>query len=138
MDHFGISLYGQREIAYVQDDKAKMKKIFVELVTFRFITIAIASIIYYFTFARQGEYAEYYRILLFELIAGAFDISFFFQGIEDFKKTVLRNVAVRLISVSLIFILVKEQSDLGKYLTIYALADLLRKYFIMVLFTKIF
>lgn len=122
----GISLYGQREIAYVQNDKHKMKKVFIELVLFRFITITIAGIIYYFTFVRHGEYAEYYRILLFELIAGAFDISFFFQGMEDFKKTVIRNVAVRLISVSLIFILVKEQSDLGKYLTIYALADLIR------------
>ena len=138
MDHFGISLYGQREIAYVQNDKTKMKKIFIELVSFRFITIAIASIIYYFTFARQGEYAQYYRILFFELIAGAFDISFFFQGIEDFKKTVIRNVAVRLISVSLIFLLVKEQSDLWKYLMIYALADFIRKCIIMVLFAKIF
>ncbi len=121
----GISLYGQREIAYVQDDKTKMKKIFIELVTFRFITIFIASIIYYFSFMRTGDYCVYYRILFFYLIAAAFDISWFFQGIEDFKKTVTRNVVVRLTSVSLIFILVKQESDLNKYLTIYAFADLI-------------
>ncbi len=119
----GISMYGQREIAYAQDDKSKMKKTFVELVLFRFITIAIATVVYYFAFMRQGEYSVYYRILLFELIAAAFDISWFFQGMEDFKKTVLRNIAVRLISVALIFLLVKEESDLSKYLAIYALAD---------------
>ena len=121
----GISMYGQREIAYVQNDKSKMKKVFIELISFRFITIAIASIIYYFAFMRQGEYSSYYRILLFELIAAAFDISWFFQGLEDFKKTVLRNIAVRLVSVTLIFILVKQESDLNKYLAIYAFADLI-------------
>lgn len=121
----GISMYGQREIAYAQDDKSKMKKTFVELVLFRFITIGIATIVYYFAFMRQGEYSIYYRILLFELIAAAFDISWFFQGMEDFKKTVLRNITVRLVSVALIFLLVKEESDLNKYLAIYALADFL-------------
>lgn len=121
----GISMYGQREIAYVQDDKQKMKKTFIELVLFRFITIAIASIIYYFIFIKQGEYSTYYKILLFELIAAAFDISWFFQGMEDFKKTVIRNIIVRLASVGLIFLVVKQESDLGKYLAIYAFADLI-------------
>lgn len=81
-----MSLYGQREIAYAQDNKEKRKKIFLELIIFRFITIGIATVIYYFAFMRAGEYSVYYRILLFELIAGAFDISWFFQGLEEFKK----------------------------------------------------
>lgn len=134
----GISMYGQREIAYYQNDKEKRKKIFIELVSFRFIAITIASVIYWFFFMRKGEYAEYYRILFFELIAAAFDISWFFQGLEDFKKTVIRNIIVRLASVALIFILVKEQTDLNKYLAIYAFADLIRKPFFMEIPTKIF
>lgn len=121
----GISMYGQREIAYVQSDKAKMKKIFIELTSFRFITILVASVIYYFSFMKQGVYSTYYKILFFELIAALFDISWFFQGLEDFKKTVIRNIVVRLASVSMIFIFVKEQSDLSKYLAIYAFADLI-------------
>lgn len=121
----GISMYGQREIAYLQNDKIKRKKTFIELVIFRFIAIAIAAIIYYFYFMRKGEYVVYYRILFFELFAAGFDISWFFQGMEDFKKTVIRNITVRLTSVALIFILVKQQSDLNKYLAIYAFADLL-------------
>ena len=44
----------------------------------------------------------------------------------SFKKiAIIRNIIVRLVSVSLIFILVKEQSDLNKYLSIYAFADLI-------------
>ena len=119
----GVALYGQREIAYAQQKKHKRKKIFIELVTFRFITIAIATIVYYMLFMRTGEYSQYYRILLFEILAGAFDISWFFQGLEEFKKTVTRNILVRTISVALIFIFVKKEEDLITYMYIYSLAD---------------
>ena len=119
----GISLYGQREIAYVQNQKEKRKQVFIELVLFRFVTLFISTVVYYFAFMRNGEYSKYYRILIFELLAAMFDISWFFQGMEEFKKTVTRNIIVRLTSVCLIFIFVKQPSDLNKYLTIYALAD---------------
>lgn len=121
----GVALYGQREIAYAQDNKEQRKKVFIELVIFRTITMAIAIFIYFMFFLRTGEYAVYYRILLFELIAGAFDISWFFQGIEEFKKTVTRNILVRVISVALIFVFVKTRADLIKYMYIYSIADLL-------------
>ena len=121
----GVSLYGQREIAYAQDNKEKRKKVFIELITFRFITIAIATVVYYVFFIKTGVYSVYYKILLFELLAGAFDISWFFQGLEEFKKTVTRNIVVRLISVALIFIMVKTKQDLITYMYIYSLADFL-------------
>lgn len=41
-----------------------------------------------------------------------------------FQKTVTRNIIVRLVSVTLIFVLVKNPDDLKKYLLIYAIADL--------------
>lgn len=121
----GVSLYGQREIAYVRENANKRKKTFIEIVLFRFITLAISMIIFYFSFARSNEYQVYYRILLLYLLAASFDISWFFQGLEDFKKTVTRNVIVRLLSVACIFLFVKKTEDLSKYLLIYSLADLL-------------
>lgn len=121
----GIALYGQREIAYVQDNPRKRKKVFFELIIFRFVTLSIAILVYCLIFLRDGAYRQYYLILLIELIAAGFDISWFFQGIEEFKKTVLRNVLVRLASVSLVFVIVKTQDDLWKFVLIYSLADLL-------------
>lgn len=121
----GVSLYGQREIAYVRDNINKRKKTFFEIVLFRFITLTTSMSVFFFTFAQNNEYQLYYRILLLYLLAAAFDISWFFQGLEDFKKTVTRNVIVRLLSVACIFIFVKKPEDLSKYLLIYSLADLL-------------
>lgn len=119
----GVALYGQREIAYVGEDKEKRNKIFIEVNIFRFITITIATIIYYFMFMKNNDFSIYYRILLFELWATAFDISWFFQGMEEFKKTVIRNVLVRICSVALVFLFVKTREDLAKFVLIYSLSD---------------
>ena len=121
----GVALYGQREIAYAGDDKVKRKKSFWEIQICRFFATFIASVIYFIFFMRAGEYSIYYRIWFLELVAIGIDISWFFQGIEEFKKTVTRNTVVRIISVILIFVLVKTPEDLIKYITIYAVADLI-------------
>ena len=120
----GMSLYASREIAYVRDDKKKRNKLFWELAIFNFITISIASVIYYFAFATKGEYSLYYKLWMLELAASAINISWFFMGFEEFKKTVTRNVLVRIISVMLIFVFVKKPSDLALYILIYGIADL--------------
>ena len=121
----GVALYGQREIAYAQENQEKRKKVFIEIVAFRFITILISTVVYYFIFVNGKEYKLYYTILILELIAAAFDISWFFQGLEEFKKTVTRNVLVRICSVTLVFLLVKTKEDLAKFTLIYSLADLI-------------
>ncbi|MBR6033259.1 MAG: flippase [Clostridia bacterium] len=121
----GVSLYGQREIAYARENVGKRKKVFIEIIFFRFITMAIAMAVFILTYATHDQYKGYYQILILYLLAFAFDISWFFQGMEEFKKTVLRNVIVRVASVACIFIFVKNQEDLEKYLLIYSLADLI-------------
>ena len=120
----GVAMYGQREIAYAQENVEQRKKVFLEIIIFRFITIALATVAYFLLFINGAQYQVYYRILLIELIAAAFDISWFFQGMEEFKRTVARNVLVRICSVSLVFILVKTKEDLAKFTLIYSLADL--------------
>lgn len=121
----GVSSYGQREIAYVRDDVIKRSKTFCEILIMKTCTLAISMIIFYFTFASYGEYSVYYKILLLEILGNIFDISWFFQGQEEFKKTVMRNTIVKLISVVCIFLFVKTQDDLYKYFFIYVLSTLL-------------
>ena len=115
----GIAIYGQREIAYLQGKPGEYSKTFWEIVILRFITISISMIIFYFTFVQNGQYAVYYRILLLELFATCLDISWFFQGLEEFKKTVVRNTIVKIISIVCIFTFVKTSNDLFKYFIIY-------------------
>jgi len=121
----GISMYGQREIAYLQNDKVKKTKTFWEIIIIRTITLGISIFLFYFLFGRSGEYSFYYRILIVQLIANLFDISWFFQGIEEFDKTVIRNLIVKALGLILIFTVIKTQDDLWKYFAILVASELI-------------
>lgn len=117
----GIALYGQREIAYNQGDRKAYSKTFWEIASLRTITIIISLILFYFIFAKPGnnDYTVFYQILLIEIAGTCIDISWLFQGLEEFKKTVLRNTLVKIISIISIFMFVKEPEDLNLYFIIY-------------------
>ncbi len=121
----GVALYGQREIAYVRDDKDKLSKTFFEILFFRFVSMAFSIFTFYLFFCLNGNYKVYYRILLLELVANSLDISWLFQGLEEFKKITGRNIVVKLISLVLIFTLVKTKNDLWLYVVIYVLSDVI-------------
>lgn len=123
--NLGVSSYGQREIAYVQNDENKRSKIFWEITILKYVSTTISFIIFYFTYANHSEYSFYFKLLTIYLISAAFDIVWFFQGLEEFKKTVLRNIFVRLSCLILIFILIKDPKDLWKYICIYAISEFL-------------
>lgn len=116
----GIALYGKREIAFVQNDKKAYTKLFWELLILRFLSMIVSIVIFYILFVYKiNEYSIYYKILLLEMFAAIIDISWFFQGLEEFKKVVIRNTIVKLISVACIFIFVKSSDDLSIYFFIY-------------------
>lgn len=120
----GVAMYGQREIAYLQDNVEKRSKVFIEIVFLRFVTMFISLLIYFFIFGRSGDSALFYKLFMLEIISNMFDISWFFQGMEDFKKTVIRNIIIKLIGIVGIFTLVKTSNDLWIYIVIYTLSNL--------------
>ena len=97
--------------------------------------MAITIFIYYIIFVRDNIYKQYYRILIIYLFAASFDISWFFQGLEEFKKTITRNIIVRTISVICIFIFVRSRKRFRKLFINILSSRFSRKYLIMVLFT---
>lgn len=111
----GLNLYGQREIAYVQHDKNKRNRVFWELVILRLCTVSISLMVFFFTLASHGKYKFIFLIMSLDILASMVDISWFFQGIEDFKKIVVRNFIVKIAGVLLIFIFVQSEADLYLY-----------------------
>ena len=118
----GLNLYGQREIAYVQADKEERDKVFSEIFWLKLIFMLLALFIFYITLCIHNQYSLYYKILVLEILANIIDISWLYQGLEEFKKIVIRNSFVKIISLCLVFILIKNQNDLWLYLLIYALS----------------
>lgn len=111
----GTMTYAQREIAFAQADHRKRSQIFWEIFLFRAMTTLIVGIAYCLFLSRTGELKYLYAIHLLYVVAWALDISWFFQGVENFRVTVLRNALVKLASVILIFTLVRKKEDLWIY-----------------------
>lgn len=59
------------------------------------------------------------------MLSTLLDISWLYFGLEEFKKTVTRNILVKVISLALIFIFVKSKNDLYLYTAIMALSSLI-------------
>lgn len=118
--NLGVATYGQLKIAGNRNDKEKMSKIFYELIILRILLMAVTLITYFFFIVviSQEEYKALYAILVIQIIAALMDISWFLQGMEEFKKLVIRNTLIKLISTTLIFAVVKSSSDLILYASI--------------------
>lgn len=109
----GINIYGNREIARVRDDSTKLSKTFFEIFAMQVFSMLIASLAFFFYIYIIGD--QYQTILLIQsisLLSVAFDITWFFYGVEDFKSASIRNMIVKIIGVVLIFMLVKGPNDL--------------------------
>lgn len=118
LGNVGLSLYGNRTIAYYRNDENELSKKFWEIASLKFIMMIFSFIIF---LSFMQFYDKYQTLLLaqsIQLIAIGFDISWFFTGIEDFKKTVTRNVIVKTLSLVLIFMFVKQPEDLFLYIVI--------------------
>ncbi|CAM2859807.1 flippase [Fructilactobacillus fructivorans] len=121
----GVALYGNRQIAYVRNNKQKLTNTFYEIFFMRMVTIGVAYIAFFIFLALVHRYHSYYIAQSFSLLAAAFDISWFFQGVENFAVTVLRNFIVKIITLFSIFAFVKSYSDLWLYIFILSMSLLI-------------
>lgn len=117
----GINYYGNRTIAYVRDDKNKLSNTFWSICTLNVITTSIAFITYLCVYGFNMEFGHVYIIQSINILAATVDISWMFMGLEDFKKTVTRNLLVKVFGVLCVFLFVKSPDDLELYVAIYAL-----------------
>lgn len=123
--NLGINLYGNRTVAYIRDDEEKLSKFFFEIQVLRLLLVFIVGTIYLgFVFLFGGSYKSLFIAQGIAIVATFFDISWLFMGVENFKSIFLRNVFVKLVSVALILLLVKNKHDLLMYVLILMLSTL--------------
>lgn len=114
----GLYDYGTREIAYVRDkSKIEVSKTFFEITLTRLILLIISAVLY-IIYAINSPYKFYFICSSIWLIGNFIDPTWFFNGLEKFKLITIRNFIIKLISIFLIFLLVKTKNDLYKYFLI--------------------
>ncbi|TGB10474.1 flippase [Limosilactobacillus reuteri] len=121
----GIALYGNREVAYHRENPIERSQIFWGIETLQGITIFLALVAYLTAiFLFSTTFKQFFLLQSFWIIAAGLDVSWYFMGMENFQQIVFRNMLVKLASVALIFLLVKGPHDLGRYIALLGLSNL--------------
>ncbi|MDE7251395.1 MAG: flippase [Acetatifactor sp.] len=110
----GIAIYGQREISYVQDSPVKRSIVFWNAKIFELFSSSIVLAIY-LLFSYQQSNRILYIIYVLPLLNVIADVSWFFQGMEEFGIIVVRNIIIKIVNIIYIFVVVKDKEDIYKY-----------------------
>lgn len=117
----GIYTYGNRQVAYVRENKSELTKTFWEIEFTRLILGTIGTVFYY-VYARVNSSYTWYFLLYYPYILAQFlDCSWVYVGMEDMKPAVTKNFITRIINVIGIFTLVKDRGDLDIYIFMLAI-----------------
>jgi len=114
----GIPMYGIREIARVRDSEYNRSKVTAELLVILGIT-TIISYVLLFGFLIHLDFLQDYKVLIFVLaptiFLSNFGFEWFFQGIEDQMYITIRFIVIKIITLILLFTLVKSPEDYVAY-----------------------
>lgn len=111
----GTTLYGQRSIACVRNNREDCSRAFWEIQIFRMLASTICLAFFFVMVSFVKENILIYFILSINIVNVIFDISWFYYGIEDFKKIAVRNFVVKICHMIFIFVFINDSSDLWLY-----------------------
>ena len=120
----GIYSYGNRQIAYCRDCLQELSNTFWELMVLRAILGAVGTIIYVI-FALSSQYGLFFALYYAFFLATIIDCSWIYVGMEKMLPCVLKNIASKLLTFIGVFVFVKKESDVGKYVALIALGALI-------------
>lgn len=120
----GILLYGNREIAMIREHPKKRNQLLSELFYLKIITTLFSLVIYAVVVLLFFKHQLiYYFIQSLNIFFILFDMTWFFMGMEDFKKMSVVNILVHFFSFLLILLFVRTPNDLITYMLIKSFSE---------------
>lgn len=116
----GIYTYGNRQTAYIRDNKDALTSMFWELEIVRLILGSFGTIFYFVYMYVNSEYSIYFFVYFPYILANFIDCSWLYVGVEDMQITVIKNFITKIVNIIGIFLLVKTREDLWIYLMLLA------------------
>ena len=126
IEALGFSLYGMLKVSANRADKKYISTLFKEIMIAKFFLMVTCIIVYTISFVWiSSDNKILCAIMIMNIISTGIDSTWFLMGMEDFKTTALRNIAVRLVNIVLIIILVKSEKDFLIYAIIMQLSNVI-------------
>ena len=109
---FGIPRYGIREIARNRNDRKKFSTSFWNLLLIQGILSIVSIGVYLLIILNISIFKEdlaLYAMMIITIVLNIFSIDWFYQGIEEYGYIAIRNLLLKIISIILIFVMIKER-----------------------------
>lgn len=114
----GIPMYGIREIANRRDNLEERSKFVIELLSILFVTTLVSYFVL-FCFVINIDSLGHLKTLIIIMSSMIFfsnlGVEWFYQGMEDQKFITIRYFVVRILTLILLFVLVRGPEDYLKY-----------------------
>lgn len=120
----GTQTYGQREIAYHRTDRQKLSDTFWGIEAISIVSGAICLGAWALVISFSDVYRIYYCILSLNIVTTMLDITWLYAGLERYQGIVIRNVAIKLVGVIVLFGFIKKPTDLYLYMLLISLFNL--------------
>lgn len=137
--NFGFNDLGTKVISESRDDKVTKSNIFYSLLFSKLILGALVLclfLIYVFFVSNDLNTLMCYLFLGLYLLGTIFDYSFYFQGEERFVSICIRNIFIRVLTLVLIFVLIRNTEDLWIYCLILGVGQILSSLIMVFSFGK--
>lgn len=133
----GIDVYGNRSIAIIRDDQDRLNQTFSDILLVHIAISTLVLLLYFlFLLTVHTVHKTVSYIQCFYVIAELVQVNWLFFGLEKFKITVIRNAIIKLITVLLIFLFVKDEDDVFIYCAILSISAALSEIVIWVYVPK--
>lgn len=118
--NLGIPLYGIREIAKRRENKLALSKVFSEILFLNLITTIVGMIIFILLLKINllGDDKKLFFIMSLNIIFTFLGVEWYFQGIENYLYITKRSIIFKIISIILMFLFVKKETDILNYIMI--------------------
>ena len=124
----GMNNYGSRLIAKERDDKKQMSKYFGELYCGQLIMGVLMLLLYVLSIRFVfRKYVLIFTIQTIYVLSSLLDINWFFYGLEEFKLTVCRSFAIKVLNFIAILVLIRTKNDVWIYTLIMSSSTLLNQ-----------
>lgn len=114
----GIPMYAIREIARVRNDERERNRVAIEILLLHAILTIIGYIIIFIlvaTITKIQVDVPLFLLLSSTIFFTTIGCEWFYQGLEDFRYITIRGLVVKIVSVFLLFFLVKTKNDIMWY-----------------------
>lgn len=111
---WGFNLTSTRDISVLRADKHALSTVFWETIAARLMLLlisAMALLILIVAVPQLGEQSTLLWLGMLQVLATVFSTAFFYQGIEKMGRMAIVNLAIRLLSIPLIFYIVSGPED---------------------------